>query len=513
MRKKYLIGVDLGTSSTRAALYQENGALITQASAEVSLHHPDPDAVEQDSDEFYSSAAWSVQQCLRSSGVDARQVAAIAFCSQMAGVTGVDDAYRPTMPYDSWLDMRCQPYIEAIEHECGDLVTRLTGCPPMCDHGPKILWWQHEHPDVYARTAKFLMPAAYVAGRLAGLDGDQAYIDYTFLHFSSLSDAEAGTWSDELCKRLGVAAEKLPRILSPWDSIGEVTSEGAADFGLVPGIPVAAGAGDTAAGALGAGVAFPGMLFDTAGTASVLALCSDRFVPDVENRVLLVMRSVLPGLWNSLAYMSGGLVLRWYRDTFAARECAEAQQMGTSAYAVLDRLAETVPAGSDGLLFLPHLGGRVCPTDSELRGVWAGISWNHTAGHFYRSVLESVAYEYAYFLSILRQLLPHLSLTEVHVIGGGARSDLWNRIKANVLRVPYVSIDRAEPATWGAAMIAGHAAGLYPDLAQVAAEQARPVSRISPEAEIMARYQAYLQEYTMLLAEIAPRLRRLSHLP
>jgi xylulokinase len=257
MQKKYLIGVDLGTSSTKAALYQIDGRLVSEASVEVPLLYPKPGVVEQDSQDFYSSAAQTVRKCIESSAIEPEEIAAIAFDSQMAGVGLVDEDFEPVARFDSWLDMRCQPFIEWMDREAGDQITRLTGCPPTCDHGPKMLWWKNEQPDTYRRTAKFVMPGAIVAGRIAGLRADQAFIDHTYIHFSGFSDAQKGAWSDELCLRFGLDIDKLPTIVSPCDIIGEVTGRSAAEFGLAPGTPVAAGAGDTAANALGAGVVRP----------------------------------------------------------------------------------------------------------------------------------------------------------------------------------------------------------------------------------------------------------------
>ena len=175
-----------------------------------------------------------------------------------------------------------------------------------------MLWWAHERPADYARIAKFVTPSAYVAGRAVKLRADEAFIDYTFLHFTAVSDAVAGTWSAELCETLGIDARRLPRIVEPWAVVGGLSEEAARDFGLKPETPVAAGCGDTAAGALGAGVVMPGMLLDTAGTASVLACCTDRFVADNDHRVLITMRSVVPGIWNPLAYVGGGgLAVQW----------------------------------------------------------------------------------------------------------------------------------------------------------------------------------------------------------
>lgn len=500
MQSQYLLGVDLGTSSTKAALYTVDGDLVAECTVEVPLYYPRPGVVEQENEDFYTTAAEAVHTCIRESGIDPRQVAAIAFDSQMAGVGSIDEDYNPATRFDSWLDMRCEPQIKYIDQHYGDLVTRLTGCAPTCDHGPKMLWWKEERPEEYARIAKFVMPGTYVAGKMAGLSPDEAFIDYTYIHFSGLADAEHGAWSEELYRPLGIDPAKLPRIVEPWEVVGEVTEAAAKEFGLAPGTPIAAGCGDTAAAALGAGIVRPGMLFDVAGTASVLAVSTDTFVADVENRALITMRSVIPGLWNPLAYIGGGgQALRWYRDHFFNTFRGQPHELTEDLYPQMIALAETAPTGSDGLFFSPHLGGRICPAAPEMRGAWIGFSWSHTQAHFARAILESIAYEYAWYLSILREAIPGVDLVETRVVGGGARSDTWNQIKADVSGVPYQRLDRAEFGSWGSAMIAGKAAGVFDDLATVATAHARPAgAAIKPHPEAHAAYQPIVRQYIAL---------------
>ncbi|MEE8355829.1 MAG: FGGY family carbohydrate kinase [Anaerolineales bacterium] len=511
MAKKYLIGIDLGTSATKSALYHIDGSLVAECTAEVPIYYPEPAVVEQENEDFYKSAAQTVKKCISDSGVDPKDIAAIAFDSQMAGIGAIDENYQSVSRFDSWLDMRCEPQIKYLEENYGELITKLSGCPPTCDHGPKILWWKEERPEAYHQTAKFVMPGGYVAGRMAGLKADQAFIDYTYIHFSALSNALEGQWSKEICNAVGVDQNKLPEIVDPWHVIGEVTEKAADDFGLAPGTIIAAGCGDTAAGALGAGIVKPGMVFDTAGTASVLAGCTDQYAPDINNRALLTMRSVIPGLWHPLAYIAGGgQALSWFRDTFYNTLHGETQQEKIP-YLALDDLANKAPLGASGLYFSPHLSGRICPATPEMRGAWIGFSFSHSQEHFYRAILESVAYEYAYYLNILKELVPDLNLTEARVIGGGAQSAFWNQIKADVLGVPYLRLTRSEFGTWGAAMIAGKAAGIYENLADVAYEHAVAAGESTkPDLENHYRYEVHIKRYIEMQENLAERFRSFS---
>jgi xylulokinase len=505
MGKKYLIGVDLGTSSTKASLFQLDGKLVSQAAREVPLYYPKPGIVEQENEDFYRSAAECVRECIQSSGVDSKEIAGLAFDSQMAGVGSIDEDFKPATRFDSWLDMRCKPYIEDLEKNHSELITRLTGCAPTCDHGPKMLWWKGERPEDYKRIAKFLMPSAYVAGRLAGHTSDDAYMDYTFLHFSGFVDAKNGIWSQELCQTLGLDMEKLPRIVDPWQVVGEVTPTAAKEFGLAPGTPIAAGAGDTAAGALGAGIVRNGMVFDTAGTASVFAGCTDQFVADVKNKALLCMRSVIPGLWHPLAYIAGGgLSLRWFRDQFYNTKHGQSLEKYEDLFDRMTEMASKVEPGCDGLFFSPHLGGRICPADPGMRGSWVGFSWGHTQAHFFRSILESVAFEYAYYLGILKENIPGLQLLQARVVGGGARSSVWNQIKADVLGIPYQPLHGSEFGAWGSAMIAGKAAGVFTDLVETADKFAIANGMpVKPRSEIHQQYKSHSSRYIQWQSELS----------
>jgi xylulokinase len=500
MKRSYLIGVDLGTSATKAALYTAGGDLLAQASVEVPIYHPSPGVVEQENDDFYRTAAAMVSRCIRDAGADARQIAAIAFDSQMAGIGSIDEEFRPATRFDSWLDMRCQPYIQMMDRMAGDRVIELTGCAPTCDHGPKMLWWMHERPADFARIARFITPAGYVAGTMTGLKAESAFMDYTFIHFTGFSDSKALSWSGELCERFGLDPAVLPRIVEPWHVVGEVTPAAAREFGLAPGTPVAAGCGDTAACALGAGVVSPGMVFDSAGTAAVLAACTDEFVADRKHRALLCMHSVIPGLYNPLAYIAGGgIALRWFRDQFYNTWRGKPQLRDDDLYEEMIAAAAAAPPGAEGLFFSPHLGGRICPAAPAMRGAWVGFSWGHTQAHFARALLESIAYEYAFYLRILRDQLPGLALTEARAVGGGARSDVWNQIKADVLNMPYRRLGRSELGTWGSALIAGKAAGLLDDLAAKAAETAVPDGdAVPPDRNQRATYDRRIEQYIAL---------------
>ena len=471
-----LVGVDIGSQRVKTALFDTTGHTLAEASEPLELRRRG-DAVDQDPDAFAAAAARTIRACVDGRAPD---VTAIAIAGQMAGVLGIATDGTAATPYDSWLDTRCAAELAEIAERYGDEVTERTGCPPMVAHAPKMLWWRRHRPGDHGRIAAFVMPGAYVAGRFCDLGAEDAFIDWTYLHFTGVADAATSTWSSELVEDVGVDAGRLPRIVAPTTIVGALTAASADACGLRAGTPVAAGLGDTAAGTLGAGVVGSGQLIDTAGTAAVLGVSTGEFRPD-RSRTLLAMRTAVPGQWVSLAYLAGGDLLRWLPTALGA------------PLAELVREAEDAEPAS--LLFVPYLGGRILPSAPAARGSWRGLDFRHTRADLARSVLESVAFEYAGFLDRALDLFPELSPTDVRVIGGGKDDATWNRIKASVLGLPYVRLRRDSFACWGAALVAGAACGLIDDVAAAALAATAEATRYEPEPDLHTVYRRRLADY------------------
>jgi xylulokinase len=490
------VGCDLGTMGTKAAAVDEDGSILGDAFEEVELRHPRPGLSEQDLDEIEASAHRTIRAAVEASG-RGDDVAGVALSSQMSGIGTIDADFRPATHYDSWLDTRCAPYIERMAEHAAR-VTELSGCPPTYSHGPKIMWWQWERPDDHARIARFVVPGAYVAGRLAGLSVDEAFIDRTYLHFSNLADTRRAQWSEELIDTFGVDADRLPRIVDPIDVIGEVTREASEATGMPVGTPVAAGAGDTAVAALGAAVVEPGRAFDVAGTASVFAVCLDQFAPDVAHQTVMACHSVVPGLFSGMAFINGGgLALRWFRDEVATEYAKD-----PDAFERLDALAADVEPGAGGLLWLPHVQGRVLPPDPYARGAWVGATAGQGHGHLFRAILEGIAFEYGTWAQAIRQAAGGIDLRETRALGGGARSPLWNSIKADVLGVDWVPMEREDAGMLGDALIAAVATGHVDDLAGGAAAWQQTRQAVEPDPERHERYQGFLDAYRLLSTQL-----------
>jgi xylulokinase len=492
---KLLIGVDIGTQGTKAALFDETGACLASAFQQSMLHRPRPGIVEEDPERQLVSVCETIRKCVEQANISPASVAAIGIAGQMAGVIGIDKEGLNVTPYDSWLDTRCTPYIEHMNRIAADEIVAKTGGPASFNHGPKILWWMHERPKVFRSICAFVQPAAYAAMRLCGLKATHAFIDKTYLHFSGFARTVDNAWDEHLCRRFGVAMEKLPRIVDPHRVVGELTASMARQCGLAGSVSVVAGCGDTAASFLACGATRPGICVDVAGTASVFAATTTSFVPDVHNKMMSCAHAATPGLWHVYAYINGGgLNLEWLRTLLAGADKERHLTMEE-----LDSEAAKVSIASAPPMFVPHLGGRVSPSWPMLRGACVGLTWSHGRAHLWRAALEAVALEYALYRDALAELDPTLRISEIRVTGGGQKSALWNRLKANALQLPVAQVKRVEGAPLGSALVAGYGLKLFRDLNQAAENWIGVAKVIRPDNHLAKWYKSRLERYKTLL--------------
>lgn len=510
-----IIGIDIGSSFTKATILDTAGQILADVKRDTHPIQPRPGVAEYDGPSLLAAVYESMAELLDKSAVDPSDVAAICLDGMISGAMGIDEAGDATTPYTTTLDTRFAPHLDYVLDHFHDPIRQLTGSgqPTIA---PKMLWIRQAFPDLYARSAKFVTISGYVLGKLAGLPAGEAFLDYTYLWATGLSDTQHYAWSEELCRLLDLPMEKLPRIVRSSEIIGGLCREAAAATGLREGTPIVAGASDQSAGFIGAAITRPNRMASNAGTYPVLAICTDQFRPDMENRMAEIMPSVIPGLWNLVSYIiGGGLSHHWFQETFALADEIEAQKLGEdkSVYDVLDQRAEQVPPGSERLFFVPHLGGRACPGNTDYKGSWFGFTWAHRREHFYRAILEGVAYEQWLQFQAFRASNPDLRVEEVTAYGGGSRSALWNQIKADVLGLPHVLLDREDLAPIGNAILAGYALGIYGDMAEMAEGFVGRAGRVEPRPAIHAFYQPYAEFYSRLLGRIEPALADLATLP
>lgn len=465
-------GLDVGTSGVKGLALAPDGSILARAEAGYSLATPRPGWAEQDPEDWWAAAQSVLAELERASG----GLAGIGLSGQMHGLVVLDDADRVLRPAILWNDQRTGAQWRTIEAELGlDRLIELTGNRALPGFtAPKLLWLREHEPEVYERIAHVLLPKDYVRWRLCG----ERATDVTDGSGTLLLNVAARRWSDEMIAALGVDPGWLPQLYESPEVSGETPA----------GVPVAAGAGDQAAGALGVGVDRPGSVSVVLGTSGVVFSASDRYSADVDGRVHAFCHAVPHG-WHTMGVMlSAAGSLDWLRRVVAPN----------TGFAELVAEAASWNPGAEGLLFLPYLAGERTPhVDPDARGAFAGLSLRHDRGALVRAVLEGVAFG-------LRDSLDLVGEARLaRVSGGGARSELWLRIVAAVLELPLERTAADEGAAFGAALLGGVAAGVWTDPHAAIAEAVTPVDTIEPNTEWSARYRELRAAYTTLYPALA----------
>ncbi len=506
MSLRYLIGIDLGTTMAKCVIYDETGNVKAEAQKKMVISYPRPGQAEQDARDFYIFTCELIRRCLQEGDIVREKIKAIGIDSQMGGIMAIDKNFEPVTYYDTPLDNRSAEENIWMHENYGDLILEKNGS--ISTFGNKILYWKKK--DEWKRIYKFIQPSAFVAGKLAGLSGKEAYMDETFLCFSGLSDLKRQKWSPELCERMEVDRRKLPIICKPTDIIGTVSRKASEDTGLPKGIPIAAGCGDQTAGFVGAGILKTGQMVDASGTACILGASIDEYTFDEKNKTLACVKSALGDNYYLISVVLGGRTHNWFIEEFFKDILTLHGKKYEDIYKHLDDRASFISPGSDGLVSVNYLQGRFFPPDPNVRGLFVGHTWAHTRDHFYRAILESIAYDHYLTKEIISELVPGINFQTVTAIGSGAKSEFWMQIKSDVLQIKYMSLPRSDLSTLGAAIVAGYGAGVYKDIESIITQFSKPKIIIEPKKGEDEKYKKYIRIYEDLFSVLKETYKKLS---
>lgn len=491
MAAQYFLGIDTSTTSSKALLVDETGKVVAVASAPHTLQTPRPLWSEQDPREWWDAVAASIKQVLTESGIGVERVAAVGLTGQMHGLVLLDEAGEVLRPAILWNDQRTQAECDEIHARIGrERFIQISGNVALTGFtAPKILWVQKHEPAVYARGRHVLLPKDYIRLKLTG----EYAMDKADGAGTVLFDLKSRAWSPEILEELGIDPMWMPRTFEGPEFTGRVTAEAAAATGLKEGTPVAAGGGDQAAGAVGVGAVEPGIVGLTVGTSGVVFATTPSALIEPEGRLHAFCHAV-PGMWHFMGVMlSAAGSLQWYRDTLAA----------TLSFDDLLQEAERVPAGSEGLQFLPYLSGERTPYPDPLaRGAFIGLTLRHSRGHMTRAVLEGVAFG----LKDSFTLIQNAGLGKIEQVrgsGGGTKGALWRQILASVLEAELVTVNTTEGAAYGAALLAGVGAGAWSDVPAACKAAIHITGSTRPD---VAQVEAYRKAYP-LYRELYPALK------
>ena len=491
-----LIGVDVGTSGTRALAVTTEGELVAEATRPHELLTPRPGWSEQRPEEWWEAAKGVLRDVAAAAGGD---IAGIGLTGQMHGSVFLDAAGEVIRPALLWNDQRTAAQCDEITQRVGaERLLELAGNPALTGfQAPKIRWLAAEEPDNYARLANVLLPKDYVRFMLTG----ERATDASDAAGTLLLDVHARDWSAEILDALEIPREWLPRVYEGPEVTGTLRDAIADELGLPRGLPVAAGGGDNAAAAVGVGVVREGSVSTSIGTSGVLFAHRDAFTPDPSGRVHAFCHAV-PGSWHLMAVtLSAGGSLSWWRERLG----------GGASFDELVGEAGDIPAGAEGLLFLPYLTGERTPhLDAHASGAFVGLTVRHTRAHMTRAVMEGVAFSLRDGLEVMRDLgTPD---DDMRAVGGGARSPLWLRLQADVYGRTIRRTEVDEGPAYGAALLAGVAAGEFADVGE-ASERVRLRSEVTePDADEARRYDELYAVYRSLYASLKDQMHELGRL-
>ncbi len=488
-----LLGIDVSTTGVKALVIDHDGAIVASFTSPLQLSNPRPLWSEQQPHDWWEAAVNSIQHVLRETS--ANDIAAIGLTGQMHGLVLLDDNGDVLRPAILWNDQRCAAECDEIRRRLGkERLIQISGNDALTGFtAPKILWVRDHEPEVYARARHVLLPKDYLRYKLT----HEYAMDKADGSGTLLFDLERRDWSNDILDALEIPASWLPPTFEGPAITGRVAREAAEATGLREGTPVVAGGGDQSAQAVGVGAIRPGVLAVTMGTSGVVFAATETPLIEAQGRLHAFCHAV-PQRWHLMGVMlSAAGSLQWYRDALYPN----------ASFDELVTEAARVPAGSDGLLFLPYLCGERTPHPDPLaRGSWVGLTTRHTRAHLTRAVLEGVAFGLKDIFSLIQEV-GLKEIDQVRVSGGGAKSNLWRQILADVLESELVTVNTTEGAAYGAALLAGVAAGSWPDVDTACSQTIRVGDRVSPDATNVRRYTELYRHYQSLY----PALRPVSH--
>jgi len=470
------MGIDTGTGGTRALLLDATGALrgsFTAPHAEMAM--AEPLWAEQDPNDWWRAACAAVQGVLAATGVEGSAVKGIGLSGQMHGLVLLDQAHQVIRPALIWCDQRSQPQVDAINCTVGRAaVLECIANPVLTGFTlPKLLWVRDHEPAHFERVRHMLLPKDYIRFQLTG----ELASDVSDASGTALFDVVNRGWSDELANRLSIDRAILPAVYESTDITGALTEDAARLTGLAAGTPVAAGAGDQAASAVGNGIVEPGIVSCTLGTSGVVFAHMEQVAYDPGGRVHTFCHAVR-GKWHVMGVTQGaGLSLQWFRNQLAPGV----------PYDSLMAEAANSPAGARGLFWLPYLMGERTPhLDATIRGGWLGLTARHTRADLVRALIEGVSYSQRDGLDIIEEL--GVPVKSVRASGGGANSPFWRQILADVFGKRVVTLASQEGSAYGAALLGMVATGVYSSVPEACRATVREVESVEPREAEAALY-------------------------
>ncbi len=485
-----LLGIDAGTTSVKAGLFRPDGQCLALERQEYQLSTPQADRAELDPEIYWQACVATTKKVLLHANINPQTVVALSVSSQGETMIALDAMGKPIYPAMVWIDNRASREADQLARKFSTEAYQVTGTPEIIPTWTacKILWLRQNEPEIFARANKFLLVQDYLVYRLTGEYFTNNSVSCTTLYYDIVQDR----WWQPILDEIGIGIKHLPELVLPGSVIGNLSKEASDQIGLPRTTYVVVGGMDQSVGAIGAGNIQPGTVSETTGAA--LTIQTTILSPDIDkNKIVPVYSHSVPGRYLFVPVCpTAGMAYKWFRDTFATPEIGQATQDGVDSYALLNDLAAEAPPGCDGLIMLPHLMGAYSPNPNPAaRGSFTGFTLSHNRSHFARAILEGVAFLLKHNLEFVLQA--GVEVREIRSTGGGARSSLWNQIKANVNNLPVITLVNEETALLGNAILAGVASGIFQTITEGCEKMVAVKEKVMPTDQV----EAYIKPYQM----------------
>lgn len=478
---KYVIGIDLGTSSVKAILVNQKGEVISEASKSYPLIQEKSGYSEQDPEVWVSQTILALAEIVESFKGDPNDIEGISYSGQMHGLVLLDKSNKLLRNAILWNDTRTTSQCERITKEYGEEILEVSKNRVLEGFTlPKLLWVKENEPEIFNQTAVFLLPKDYVRFRMTGM----IHSEYSDAAGTLLLDVTKKEWDEGICRKLEIPSTICPPLVESQAFVGNILPETAKETGLSPETRVFAGGADNACGAIGAGIVSSSYALCSIGTSGVALTYEEEKEIDYKGKVHFFNHAKPDSYYSMGVTLSAGQSLTWFKETFAKNETFEQLMSGI----------ENVPIGSDGLLFTPYLFGERTPhPDSTIRGSFIGINGAHSREHFVRAVIEGITFSINESIEIFRQ--EGKKIDTIVSIGGGAKSDVWLQMQADIFNSRILKLNSEQGPGLGAAMLAAFGSQWFSSLEECAEHFLQYSAEFLPQGEHVEKYKKLFSIY------------------
>ena len=501
----YFLGIDLGTSSVKVILANEAGKIIAESSKEYPIYSPHPKWAEQNPEEWWKATVKAVNKAINQAHINSSQIQGVGISGQTHGVVFLDKNLFPLRNAIIWMDQRSIPQVKTLKEKLGKKITQITGLPLSCGFmAPSLLWIRENEPLIWNRIYKVLLPKDYIRLKLTGVLAS----DVTDAGGTLLLNTAKRNWSKEIIEKLHIPSGFLPPLYESPQITGKVTKKAAKEISLKEGTPLFAGGADQVMMTVGSGVVKTGEIASSIGTGGLLIVCTDH--PIIKPyKALHTIPYALPRKWILMgAILSGGSSLNWFLNQVILKGGSH-QKLNFHQF--LSKGVPSISAASKGLLFLPYLEGERTPhLDPQARGAFIGLNFHHSQEDLIRAIMEGVVFALKDSFEEFKKL--GIEPSYVVTSGGGAKSQLWRQIQADIFNLPVLTTNTENASAYGASLIGAVGVGVFSTVEQACKKWIRKENEIIPNPKDVEVYEKVYQIYHSLYPKLKDDFHTLSRL-